>query len=78
MSLNSIKPEIVPDYSHDIWLEINIIMGILSSKIMVTEPIEEELVALIKKLGILSAQFDINLDKAWVKWKRKAVTKIYV
>ena len=65
-------PMITPD-----WLELSVLLGKTSEKITENTPIDEELSELIHFMLSVAKCYDINLQHAWSRWKKKAINKIY-
>lgn len=59
------------------WLELSIILGNTSRKIISQEKIDHELAELIYLMLSIAKYYNINLHHAWSRWKKKAINKIY-
>lgn len=59
------------------WLELSVLLGKTSEKITENNPIHEELSDLIHFMLSVAKCYDINLQHAWSRWKKKAINKIY-
>ena len=76
MSLNNLKQTKTQDID---WLEISCCMTKLSKSLRTSskEDIKHSLIFLIYQNMILAQEFNINMDEAWNKWSKKAISKIY-
>lgn len=59
------------------WLHLSSILGQMSQKIITNEKFNPEIRDIMFFLFQLSLYYDINLQQAWYKWKRKACNKVY-
>ena len=69
------KSEFVP-YQFD-WITISTIIGKMATSIKSGEHIENELAELIIFIMSIAKIYNINLQHAWYKWKKKANDKVY-
>lgn len=59
------------------WLELSILLGKTSDKIIKEEKVDEELGNLIYVVLSIAKFYNINLHHAWSRWKKKAINKVY-
>lgn len=78
MELNQFKNTFIPrKFDETIWLHVSSILGSMSSKIYKNENFSEEIRDIMFFLFQLCIMYDINLQQAWYKWKKKANNKVY-
>ena len=78
MSLNSLKISTVSHNRVD-WIELSHHLSEFSKSLNNNDKIsiEKELIYCIKQNIDIANNYNINLDKAWEKWDRKAKSKVY-
>lgn len=76
MSLNTLKKLKPEDID---WLEISCNMTKLSKGLRTSckEDITDSLIYMIHQNMLIAKEFDIDMDEAWSKWSKKAISKIY-
>ena len=77
MELNILKNNISTQKYQEDWLGLSTLLGVTSNKIQLNKPIENELAMIIYFLLSVAHNYDINLQNAWHKWKKKAYQKVY-
>ena len=77
MSLNTLKLEM--QRSKVDWIELSCHLSLLSKSLQAKQSknIENELIYCIKQNIHIANNYNINLDKAWQKWNKKAKSKVY-
>ena len=78
MSLNSLKMQKVSRNQVD-WIELSYRLSEFSKSLKTNNKItiEKELIYCIEQNIDIANNYNINLDKAWEKWDRKAKSKVY-
>lgn len=76
MELDMIKRESFVPLQFD-WIQISSTVGSMATKIKENKEIEEELAELIVFLLSVAKTYNINLQHAWYKWRKKANNKVY-
>jgi hypothetical protein len=78
MSLNTLKNSTTPTYLVD-WLEFSSHLSILSKSLQTQniDKIKQELIYCIYQNINIAKSYNIDLDKAWQKWNKKAKAKVY-
>lgn len=59
------------------WLELSTVLGSMSQKIITEQQFNVEIRDIMYFLFQICIYYDINLQQAWYKWKRKASNKVY-
>ena len=77
MSLNTFKIEM--QRSKVDWIDFSCHLSLLSKSLQTNKKkdIENELIYCIKQNINIANTYNINLDKAWQKWNKKAKSKVY-
>ena len=85
MVLNFLKSDLIKAFPHTtynntFWLIFSSISGRLSDSILINDikTIEYNIMLLLYAIIKLAYVFNIDLDSAWVEWKKKAYMKKYV
>ena len=78
MELNNFKNSFpIVKLDDSCWLHLSTILGQMSNKILTNEKFNLEIRDIMFFLFQTSLYYDINLQQAWYKWKRKASNKVY-
>jgi len=77
MSLNNLKSAKSEKID---WLELSSQMTQLSKSLRSSskDEIKDVLIYMIHKNIIIAKDFNIDMDEAWNKWSKKAISKIYL
>ena len=77
MSLNTLKHEMQRTKTD--WVELSCHLSLLSRSLQAKKKlyIETELIYFIEQNINIANNYNINLDKAWQKWSKKAKSKVY-
>jgi hypothetical protein len=73
--MNSIE---TPHFDEPIcWLTISEDMRDLSSRLRKNQTIKDDIIKIFHHLFHISHRYDLDMNKAWEKWHKKAKTKKY-
>ena len=77
MDLDKLKLTISDYQYQEDWLSLSTLLGATSHKIQTNQQIDNEICMLLYFLISIANKYEINLQTAWTKWKKKAYQKVY-